>query len=506
MSSEKPDQGDAKTPAAESVPDFPVAAVTKTASASVKEVFDSSRMWWVAVACLVVAVGLTWFAMPRTGEQVLIHFPEGHGLRPDDSVRHRGIEVGRVTSVELNPDLTGVDVTVMLDPNAENLAREGTRFWIVRPQLSLTAVTGLDTAVGSKYIAVSPADTAEPPRYEFDGLASAPPDDLAADQVQVVLRGDERHSLNAGSPLTWRGVEVGQVLSVHLSPDARYVDVVVGMNNEYRKLLRSNSKFWVTSGVDLDVGLKGIKIDAESLDTIARGGVAFITPGTAEGSDDIPAGHIFHLHEKADDSWITAADSSQLVDVKLPPTVAMRAMWKTKMLGISRSKERSFTGLVVSENGALTVIVPVDGVDPPEKAVEDSFSLTAGAPGGATVKWDLSGAARDVAGPGLVRISLKDLPALPQSADARMLRPPEGPEECCAVQSVSSERGVSSMIESIGRHEMRNAGDVWYLDLEHGDMQKWHGSPVVSLLDGKIIGVLLSNEQGTTIAPLARQP
>ena len=479
--------------------EFPVADVVP--AGTVKQLVGGSRMWWIALACLLGAITVSWFALPDKGTQVVIHFPEGHGLRAEDSVRHRGIDIGRVESVELNRELTGVDVTISLNSGAERLAREGTRFWVVRPQFSLTSVEALETAVGAKYIAVSPGDPNGDHRTEFDGLSIAPPNDLAADQTQIVLRGHKRHSLTAGSPLTWRGVDVGGVLSVHLAPDARYVDVIVGVDAEYQKLLREDSKFWVTSGVDLDVGLKGIRIDTESLATIARGGVSFISP-TGTNAGPAASGQVFNLHDNAESEWLEQADAADLVDVNLPETVSVQATWKMKTFGIRRTKSRAFKGLVVTDNGVLSVIVPDEAVSIPKSAIEGTFKLAATVHGsGRKLPWTLSRKDAQAIARGVVRVTLGDQPGPTRVTQASDLREPQQPEECCAVQSVASDTGVSSLLESIGRHEIREADGVWVLDLEHADMQAWHGAPVVSLSDGKVIGTMLADARGILIAP-----
>ena len=120
------------------------------------EILATSKLWWAAAVCLMIAFWLTWKSIPANGPTVTIHFPEGHGLKSGDAVRHRGIEVGLVSEVALSDDLTQIAATVILTPGASGLAREGTRFWILIPQMSLTGVIGLETAVCSKYIAVIP--------------------------------------------------------------------------------------------------------------------------------------------------------------------------------------------------------------------------------------------------------------------------------------------------------------------------------------------------------------
>ena len=192
-----------------------------------------SKMWWITLVCLLLAAWLAWQSLPERGPQISIQFPEGHGLKTNDVVRYRGIEVGVVTDVTLNESLTGINVDVMLKPGDGSLDREGTRFWVVRPRLSLTEVSGLETAVGAKYIGVSPGDPNGPHQKKFEGLMIAPPDELVGGGLELILRSDDRHGIGTGSPITWRGVDVGQVLSVNLSPDARHVDFGVRIDRAY---------------------------------------------------------------------------------------------------------------------------------------------------------------------------------------------------------------------------------------------------------------------------------
>jgi paraquat-inducible protein B len=53
-----------------------------------------------------VAFWLTWTSIPSVGPSITIRFPDGHGLKAGDAVRHRGIEAGIVESVALSDDLS----------------------------------------------------------------------------------------------------------------------------------------------------------------------------------------------------------------------------------------------------------------------------------------------------------------------------------------------------------------------------------------------------------------
>ena len=189
---------------------FPVAQIQDVRATSA--LMLSSKMWWVTAICLLLAFWMTWRSIPANGPTIVIQFPDGHGLKSGDAVRHRGIDVGTVSEVVLSSDLSQIAATVTLTPEARNLAREGTRFWIVRPQLSLTGVSGLETAVGAKYIAVSPGDSNGATRKSFDGLAVAPPDEGGDGGIDVVLRGDAGHGVTVGSMMGWRGFVIDSVL------------------------------------------------------------------------------------------------------------------------------------------------------------------------------------------------------------------------------------------------------------------------------------------------------
>ena len=152
-----------------------------------------TRLWWLAVACLLLAIGLVIWSLPPQGTRITISFPEGHGLKAEDAVRYRGIDVGVVESVELPRAMDSVQAHVNLLPSAKRLAVEGSRFWIVRPQLSISGVSGLETAVGHKYIEVIPGLMDSRLVTKFEGLAQPPADSTSSNGIEILLQADARH-------------------------------------------------------------------------------------------------------------------------------------------------------------------------------------------------------------------------------------------------------------------------------------------------------------------------
>ena len=512
--------GEKDHPAAEPVAQsrssvFPVADIREVRAVT-SALFLRSKLWWVTIACFILAFWLTWTSIPSVGPTITIRFPDGHGLKAGDAVRHRGIEAGIVESVALSDDLSQITATVTLTPGAAGLAREGARFWIVRPQLSLAGVSGLETAVGAKYIGVSPGNPDAPQHSSFEGLGAAPPDENSGDGIDVVLRSDAKHGVTVGAPVTWRGVDVGQILSINLSPDARFVDVHARINAEYTRLLRTSSKFWVTSGLGIDVSLTGVRLNADSLSTIVRGGVSFATLSVSKEKTPVTAGQMFQLHNKPDAAWLSSASSLPLVDFELPPTLTIQGTRRTSLLGISRTQKFTVNGVLVKRGDQTYILTAADAL--PEASAESSDAAEK-----AGLEYNIS-SPQTTESQTLVMVP----PALPTSSaevtettkasgsssflfvdesgklptvDHTKFRTPSEPEECCLCRSVKTDEDASTVIQSISLDNLKRDGANWMVNIDGEDLSPWHGAPVISMQDGQIIGLFVAGKKGAMIVP-----
>lgn len=470
------------------------------AKLTAKDLMGGSKMWLLTLVCLLIAVGLVWWSMPDRGLTISIHFPEGHGLQAEDVVRFRGIDVGTVDRVELNSDLTAIDVVVTLKTFAEPLARKGTRFWIVRPSLSFSGVSGLETAVGNKYIGLAPGDPEGPRRFRFEGLASPLPDTLESEGLEIIIRGEKRHSVSEGSPITCRGVEVGHVLSVGLSQDSRHVDVRAKVFEKYRKLVTTNTKFWATSGVDVDFSLgEGLKLDTESLETIARGGVSLLV--IESGGIEVNPGHVFDLYSAPEENWYESAKSVRLTSFKLAGAVPMSASWTQKGLFGESQKETTFIGIPFRDSGGKPfVLVPRDMLVLPSKGVEGTLKLFGPKPNGPGIEPSTLDA--DSETPEFVRLPV---PAdftdqwIDASRDVRRL---ETIESCLAVRANLDGSELMYLDYPIEHHQLtidESQPDRWFMNRFDGDRRVWHGAPVLSATDGKLIGAISVSDRQATI-------
>ncbi len=280
------------------------------------------RAWWLWLVPLGAVALCVWFVYRdyiATGPLITIYFSDASGLEQNNTeVRYLGATVGQVKSLELTKDARSVEVKARLAGSATLLAREGSVFWIVRPEVKLGAISGLRTIVSGEYIAVRPGAGAR--TNTFVGAAREP---IAKEPgaLNITLLTPNLSSLQEQSAIYYRGIQVGEIVKYQLGSDAQDVTLQARIHKEYAPLVRANSKFWNAGGIDFSFGLfHGAEISAESAKTLLSGGIAFATP--PESAQPATDGAVFRLYEKPEEAW---KNWMPVIQLKLPEQAAENA-------------------------------------------------------------------------------------------------------------------------------------------------------------------------------------
>lgn len=241
------------------------------------------------------------------GIAIKLYFSDGDGLAEETAIKYKGIQVGTVDKVYLNPIMSGVIVDATIASTASNLATKGSLFWVVSPKLGLAETKNLDTLIGGHYITVSPSDS-RIRKTTFDGLLEAPTNlESKEEGLNIILTSQRLGSVKPGVHVFFRDIKVGEVTGFELSETSDRVLIQVSIQKEYQALVRENTIFWNASGIGVDFSLfSGAKIRTNSLESILEGGISFATPGTETGELDAPAGKeaTFKLHDEVKDEWL----------------------------------------------------------------------------------------------------------------------------------------------------------------------------------------------------------
>ena len=237
-----------------------------------------SLVWLVPIAAALVGFSMVVQNWLSAGPQITVSFETAEGLEANKTqVKYKNVVIGQVTAINLSEDHTRVIATVELDQDAEPFTREDTKFWVVRPRIGTSGVSGVDTLLSGAFIGAD-AGRAEETRREFVGLEAPPPVTFGVEGKQFTLHTDDLGSLGIGSPLYFRRLQVGQVISFGLADDGKGVQVQVFVNAPYDNFVTDDTRFWNASGVDVSVAADGLTVNTESLSAILAGGIAFRAP------------------------------------------------------------------------------------------------------------------------------------------------------------------------------------------------------------------------------------
>ncbi|MEB2611136.1 MlaD family protein [Burkholderia cenocepacia] len=262
---------------------------------STKSGWLPSLVWLVPLIAALIGIGLVIKSVRERGPEITISFHSAEGLEPGKTqVKYKDVEIGTVKTIKLSKDLSRVLVQVQLKKEAEDFAVQGSRFWIVRPRVGATGVSGLGTLLSGAYIGVD-AGHGQDTLTDFTGLETPPA--VTGDQkgTQYVLRGDSLGSVDIGSPVYYRRVQVGQVVGFSLDKDGTGVTFNVFVNAPYDQYVGMNTRWRQASGVDLRLDSSGLKLNTQSLATVILGGIAFQTPPNQGSGTTAPNNTTFRL-------------------------------------------------------------------------------------------------------------------------------------------------------------------------------------------------------------------
>lgn len=255
-----------------------------------------SWVWLVPLIAALVGLSLLVKGWMEIGPTVTISFESAEGLEVGQTkLRYKNVVVGKVTGIQIAHDRSSVMVTAELNrDSAHYITNDKTRFWVVRPRLGLSGVSGLGTLVSGAYIGVDvprQADTSASV-HSFVGLESPP--EISSDRPgsRFTLNSPDLGSLDIGSPVYYRRIPVGQVVGYDLQPDGRSVEVQIFVDAPNDKFVTTDARFWNASGINLSIGAEGVAVQAGTLASIVAGGIGF---AAADAFDTKPAAADTHF-------------------------------------------------------------------------------------------------------------------------------------------------------------------------------------------------------------------
>lgn len=244
-----------------------------------------SWIWLVPLVAALVGASLLVRNWMHTGPTITISFESAEGLEIGQTkIRYKDVVIGVVSGIKVSSDRSKVLVSADLNrEGSEYITQKGSRFWVVRPRLGISGVSGLGTLLSGAYISVDAAESnnGDDPVYEFEGLEKPPEITSGRPGTRYTLYASDLGSLEIGSPVYFRRIQVGRVIGYDLDEDGKSVNIQVFIDAPNDKFVTSDTRFWNASGINLSLDADGFNVQTGSLVSVMAGGVAFASVNEA---------------------------------------------------------------------------------------------------------------------------------------------------------------------------------------------------------------------------------
>jgi paraquat-inducible protein B len=327
-------------------------------------------VWLVPVVATVIACFLAWRSYSQEGWLVTLTFETANGLTAGvTQVRHKSVALGTVRDIRLSEDMSHVIVRVRMTRDATPILTDHAQFWVVRPRLSAGYLQGLETLVSGAYIDVDPGAPGGQPQTGFKGLETPPAARSDEPGHTYVLTANRVGALGPGSPVFYRDLSVGDVLSYDVGANDKPATLHVFVRAPFDQYVHVNSRFWKESGVTINYGAQGLHVELESLQAALSGAIAFDTSKDALNTPVADNNAGFTLF----------ADHEQAIESGYGLRVPVLAYFQSSVAGLGPGSPVDLFGLDIGRVTAVTPRISADRLQvevameiQPERAFPDA--------------------------------------------------------------------------------------------------------------------------------------
>lgn len=282
--------------------------------AKVRQSKRISPFWLLPFIALCIGAVLFFQIVQEQGISIRITFSSGDGIVAGKTqIRYQGLQIGVVKKVNFTNGLQKVEVVANIYPEAKSVLRKNTKFWLVKPSASLAGISGLDALVSGNYITLQPGDGDS--EHKFVAETEGPIAQLNPGDLLIHLVSEDLGSISIGASIYYKKMPVGKIYDYHFTEEGKKIEIDVVIDKPYAKFVKKESRFWNISGISANIGVSGLNVNMDSLNSVVQGAVAFDSPNESASAD---------MNEKYTlYSNLQAAKRGINIDVNIPNTAGL---------------------------------------------------------------------------------------------------------------------------------------------------------------------------------------
>lgn len=316
-----------------------------------------SKIWLLPIVALIIGLGMVYNNWKNQGVQIEVSFDNAEGIIAEKTlVKYLDVDIGIVNEVGFGEGRQSIVIGIEIEKEMRDLLTSDSKFWVVKPRIGADGISGLGTVLSGAYITISPGNS-ETLSTQFPGLNQAPVTSPTADGLFISLTSKGGKPPKVGSPVIYRGFEVGKVEATQFDPRTRTAGFGVFINAPYDTLVTTNTFFWNAGGISVTATAEGIKVDVTTLETLISGGIQFDVPEELSLGEVVAQSHSFTLY----DSWDSVQNRREYDYFEYAILV------EDSVSGLSKGAPVEYRGIRIGtvESPHLAFDEPVEG-EPPQ--------------------------------------------------------------------------------------------------------------------------------------------
>lgn len=244
-----------------------------------------SPIWIIPLTALLIGCWLLFQIWYQKGPSVTVQFTSAEGIEAGKTeIRYKAVTVGKVKKLILSDDLKYINAQIELNKEIGEHLGNDARFWVVTPRINRSGVSGLTTFFSGTYIGMDPGTNTDDQSF-YTGEERPPVIAPSENGRRFFLLSDSLGSVDIGSPIFYKQLQVGEVMDYKLLPEQNQVRLELFVRDPYYDFVRTNTRFWNASGAEFKMSAAGAEFRMESLTSLMIGGIAFETPKSIAAGD-----------------------------------------------------------------------------------------------------------------------------------------------------------------------------------------------------------------------------
>ncbi len=241
-----------------------------------------SSIWLIPLLALAIGLWMVVQHYMSMGTHIHLHMPHAEGLLANKTeIRVRSVRIGTLTQIQLAEDTKSVIARANIMAQYTHLLTSDAQMWVVKPRIDESGISGMNTLLSGAYIEFSPGESSEPSRrftlLDNPALISK---DIPGKRFNLIA--DDAEVVEVGSRILYQGYAIGQVETADFDWQNQSMRYGIFIKSPYDNLIKLNSIFWVSSGVEFDLNVDGVSVRTGSLSKLLKGGISVGLPTGAK--------------------------------------------------------------------------------------------------------------------------------------------------------------------------------------------------------------------------------